>query len=98
MIPVLSPSSVQEILDLGLHAFAMSRSAGVWAGMKTIQEVVESASSVQIDAQRVRISCLVYDPSGACVARYAKVHHLRFANGRAGYEDGDTIEQCTAPG
>ncbi len=54
-LPVFFPASVQEILDLGLHAFAMSRFAGVWAGMKTIQEVVESASSVQIDAQRVRI-------------------------------------------
>ena len=28
---------------MGLHAFAMSRFAGVWAGMKTIQEVVESS-------------------------------------------------------
>ena len=41
-LPVFSPSSVQDILDLGLHAFAMSRFAGVWTAMKTIQEVVES--------------------------------------------------------
>ena len=40
-----SRRSVQDILDLGLHAFAMSRFAGVWAGMKTIQEVVESSAS-----------------------------------------------------
>ncbi|GIX24008.1 MAG: indolepyruvate ferredoxin oxidoreductase [Caldimonas sp.] len=53
--PVFFPTSVQEILDLGLHAFAMSRFAGVWAGMKTIQEIVESASSVEIDPDRVRI-------------------------------------------
>ena len=53
--PVFFPASVQEILDLGLHAFAMSRFAGLWSGMKTIQEVVESSSSVSIDPDRVRI-------------------------------------------
>jgi indolepyruvate ferredoxin oxidoreductase len=53
--PVFFPASVQEILDLGLHAFAMSRFAGVWAGMKTIQEVVESSASVWVDPDRVDI-------------------------------------------
>jgi len=46
---------VQEILDLGLHAFAMSRFSGVWAGMKTIQEIVESSSTAMIDPERVNI-------------------------------------------
>jgi indolepyruvate ferredoxin oxidoreductase len=55
-LPVFFPSSVQDILDMGLHAFAMSRFSGVWAGMKTIQEVVESAASVEVDPQRVRIA------------------------------------------
>ena len=54
-LPVFFPSSVQEILDMGLHAFAMSRFSGVWAGMKTIQEVVESSSSVSVDPDRVKI-------------------------------------------
>ncbi|MBP7519811.1 MAG: indolepyruvate ferredoxin oxidoreductase family protein, partial [Leptothrix sp. (in: Bacteria)] len=54
-LPVFFPSSVQEILDLGLHAFAMSRFAGVWTGMKTIQEVVESSASVEVDPDRVKI-------------------------------------------
>ncbi|MFN3375921.1 MAG: indolepyruvate ferredoxin oxidoreductase family protein [Burkholderiaceae bacterium] len=53
--PVFFPSSVQEILDMGLHAFAMSRFAGVWSGMKTIQEVVESSSSISLDPDRVKI-------------------------------------------
>lgn len=51
--PVFFPANVQEILDLGLHAFAMSRFSGVWAGMKTIQEIVESSSTVMIDPDRV---------------------------------------------
>jgi indolepyruvate ferredoxin oxidoreductase len=54
-MPVFFPSTVQEILDLGLHALALSRYAGVWAGMKTIQEVVESSSSISVDPDRVRI-------------------------------------------
>jgi indolepyruvate ferredoxin oxidoreductase len=53
--PTFFPSSVQDILDMGLHAFAMSRFAGVWTGMKTIQEVVESGSSVDVSADRVKI-------------------------------------------
>ncbi len=55
-LPVFFPSTVQEILDLGLHAFAMSRYAGVWAGMKTIQEIVESSATALIDPERVRIA------------------------------------------
>ena len=54
-LPVFFPSGVQDILDMGLHAFAMSRFSGVWSGMKTIQEVVESSSSVSVDPDRVKI-------------------------------------------
>jgi indolepyruvate ferredoxin oxidoreductase len=54
-LPTFFPSDVQGILDMGLHAFALSRYAGVWTGMKTIQEVVESSSSVIVDPARVRI-------------------------------------------
>jgi indolepyruvate ferredoxin oxidoreductase len=54
-LPVFFPSSVQDILDMGLHAIAMSRFSGVWSGMKTIQEVVESSASVVVDAERVKI-------------------------------------------
>ena len=53
--PVFFPSTVQEILDLGIHAFAMSRFSGVWAGMKTIQEIVESSATAMIDPDRVQI-------------------------------------------
>ena len=53
--PVFFPSNVQDILDMGVHAFAMSRFAGVWSGMKTIQEVVESSASVVVDPARVKI-------------------------------------------
>ncbi|MGY6268798.1 indolepyruvate ferredoxin oxidoreductase family protein [Achromobacter denitrificans] len=55
MIPVLFPASVQEVLDYGLHGWAMSRYAGVWVGMKCITDIVEVSASVDVDPQRVRI-------------------------------------------
>jgi indolepyruvate ferredoxin oxidoreductase len=55
MIPVLYPSSVQEILDLGLHGFAMSRYSGCWVGFKCVSDTVESSASVSIDPGRVKI-------------------------------------------
>ncbi len=55
MIPVLYPSSVQEILDLGLHGWAMSRYSGCWVGFKCVADTVESSSSVYIDPSRTKI-------------------------------------------
>jgi len=55
LIPVLYPSSVQEILDLGLHGWAMSRYSGCWVGFKCVADTVESSSSVYIDPDRTKI-------------------------------------------
>jgi indolepyruvate ferredoxin oxidoreductase len=55
LIPVLYPSSVQEILDLGLHGWAMSRYAGVWVGFKCVADTVESSASVAVDPTRTEI-------------------------------------------
>ena len=52
--PVFFPASVQDILDHGLHAMALSRYAGLWSGMKTIQEIVESSATAMIDPNRVQ--------------------------------------------
>src|SRR3989454_4329531 len=54
-LPVVFPSNGQDILDKGLHAFALSRLSGVWSGMKTIQEIVESSATAMIDPERVEI-------------------------------------------
>ncbi len=54
-MPVLSPSNVQEILDFGLHGFAMSRYSGCWVGFKCVTDVVESAASVYVDPEHVRV-------------------------------------------
>src|SRR5438132_97934 len=55
MMPVLYPSSVQEIIDLGLHGWAMSRYSGLWVGFKCVSDTVESSASVYIDPDRVKL-------------------------------------------
>ena len=47
-IPILQPANVSEILSLGLAGFEMSRYSGLWVAMKTIAEVVESASTFSL--------------------------------------------------
>ncbi len=47
-IPVLHPASVREYLEFGLLAFALSRYAGLWMGMKCVTQVVESAATVTL--------------------------------------------------
>ena len=55
MIPVLNPAGVQEILDYGQHAYAMSRFAGVWVALKAVKDNVESTASVDGSMDRVSI-------------------------------------------
>ncbi|QEL57134.1 indolepyruvate ferredoxin oxidoreductase family protein [Chromobacterium paludis] len=52
MIPVLSPSGVQEVLDLGLHGWAMSRYSGCWVSIKAITDTIESSAIVDISPER----------------------------------------------
>ena len=54
-IPVLYPSNVQEYLDYGLHAWAMSRYCGLWVSMKCVTDVVESSASVTLDPDHLDI-------------------------------------------
>ncbi|TRD22990.1 indolepyruvate ferredoxin oxidoreductase family protein [Palleronia caenipelagi] len=53
-MPVLSPAGVQEILDLGLYGFALSRYAGLWAGLKLMKDTVEVTSVVDGRPDRFR--------------------------------------------
>ncbi len=52
-MPVLSPAGVQEILDYGLYGYALSRYAGVWAGLKLMKDTVEVTSVVDGDPHRM---------------------------------------------
>jgi nitrilase len=46
---------------------------------------------------RVRNTTLVFDPQGACVARYDKIHLFHFDNGREQYDEGRVIEAGSTP-
>lgn len=82
-MPVLQPANISEILTLGLAGFALSRFSGVWVGMKTIADVVESAATFDLaDAY----------PAYQSPARLMSAHGLNWdplinwPAGRAGFE------------
>lgn len=54
-IPVLSPSNVQEVLDLGIFGWELSRYSGCWVALKAITETMDSAIAAEIDPRRVQI-------------------------------------------
>ena len=54
-IPVLNPSNVQEVLDLGIYGWELSRYCGSWVALKAITENMDSAISADIDPNRVQI-------------------------------------------
>ena len=53
-IPVLYPSTVQDILDFGLHGWALSRYSGSWVGFKTVNETAEMTATANVDPHRLR--------------------------------------------
>ncbi len=55
LMPVLNPAGVQDILDMGLIGWAMSRYTGRWVGFKTIAETVESSASVDVNPLALNI-------------------------------------------
>jgi len=54
-IPVLNPANVQEVLDLGIYGWELSRYCGAWVALKAITENMDSAISAEIDPGRVNI-------------------------------------------
>jgi indolepyruvate ferredoxin oxidoreductase len=53
-IPIVSPAGVQEILDFGQYAYALSRFSGMWVGLKTMKDTVEVTSVVDGDPHRMQ--------------------------------------------
>lgn len=51
-IPVIYPGSQQEVLDLGVHAFRLSRFAGCIVGMKIVTAVADGTSTLDLDLDR----------------------------------------------
>jgi len=53
-MPIVSPAGVQEILDYGHYAYALSRFSGLWVGLKTMKDTVEATAVVDGNPHRLQ--------------------------------------------
>jgi indolepyruvate ferredoxin oxidoreductase len=51
-MPLLSPGSVAEIIEFGLHAVALSRATGLWTALKIVADVADASATVDLDSLR----------------------------------------------
>jgi indolepyruvate ferredoxin oxidoreductase len=48
-IPVLAPSTVGDVLRLGLHGIALSRYSGLWVGLKVVTNLADGFATVVLE-------------------------------------------------
>ncbi len=53
-MPILFPGDVQEALDLGRHAVALSRASGMWVGLKLVTPVADGTGTVDVHPDRIQ--------------------------------------------
>jgi indolepyruvate ferredoxin oxidoreductase len=54
-LPLFYPGDVQDALDLGRHAIAMSRATGLWTSLKIVTSVADGSGTVDVSADRISI-------------------------------------------
>ena len=64
LMPILYPGDVPDVLDLGLHGFALSRVSGLWAGFKVVTNVADGFGTVELDPDRVQPRIPVLEVDG----------------------------------
>jgi indolepyruvate ferredoxin oxidoreductase len=52
-VPTFYPGTLQEVLDLGLHAIACSRASGLWSALKIVTNVADAAGTAEVWPERV---------------------------------------------
>ncbi|MEN9643836.1 MAG: hypothetical protein RL238_505 [Actinomycetota bacterium] len=52
-MPIIYPGDVQEAIDLGRHAVAMSRASGLWVSIKVVEAVADGTGSVEVQHDRI---------------------------------------------
>lgn len=52
VMPLLAPGSVAEIIELGLHAVAISRASGLWTGLKIVADIADASATIDMGALR----------------------------------------------
>lgn len=110
MMPVLSPSGVQEILDFGVLGWELSRYSGCWVGIKCVKDTVEATASIDVDIDRIQVQLpegLVFPADGLNLrqpdtphAQEARLHRYKLgavkAFARANHIDRVVLESSQA--
>ncbi len=52
-LPVLVPGDVQDAVDLGRHAVALSRASGLWTAIKVVESVADGTGTVELHPDRI---------------------------------------------
>ena len=71
---------------------ATARELGLWLVGGTLPITAEGGTE-----GRVRNTSLAFDPTGACVARYDKIHLFRFDNGVERFDESRVLERGSEP-
>jgi len=90
--------AIQEPLGAGpIQDFIASqaRKLGIWIVAGTLPLTPTAAAACA--APRVFNTSLAFDPQGACVARYDKMHLFRYDNGREAYDESRVLQAGASP-
>ncbi|MBO9694695.1 MAG: indolepyruvate ferredoxin oxidoreductase family protein [Sphingopyxis sp.] len=71
-IPILNPSSIEEVIAYSLHGIAMSRFSGAWVALKCLTQTMDSSASVDLDGLRLALAepaDFVLPPGGLNIRR-----------------------------
>ena len=94
--------AIQEPLGAGpIQDFVASqaRKLGIWivAGTLPLTPAAPTTAAATGSVPRVFNTSLAFDPQGACVARYDKMHLFRYDNGREAYDESRVLKAGASP-